>query len=533
MIGRGAMSNTILEIEDAPLLLCVGTNMTETHPVIALRVKRALRKGARLIVVDPRRTGLADRAHRHLRLRPGSDAALFNAMAKAILDAGLENRAFIAERTSGFAELAEHLRRFTPEAAEGVTGLPAAEIRAAALEYASAERAGIYYTLGVTEHAGGVANVQSLGNLALLTGNLGRVSAGINPLRGQNNVQGAGDAGALPNVYPGYQKVDDPAIRAAFEKAWGLPLDPERGITKVRALERALDGSLKAMWIVGENTLASDADATHTERALKALEFLVVQDIFLTDTAKLAHVVFPAAAFAETDGTFTNTERRVQRIRKAVDPPGLARPDWWIIGEVLRRMGGTSYASASSVFDELAALAPIYRGLSYAAIEAQGVAWPCPEPGHPGTPVLHVERFPIGRGVFQNVEPVPNLETPDVDFPFLLTTGRRLSTYHTNTMTGACGGFDVLVPHETAEIHPDDADRLGVKTGDWIRIRSRRGSLRVRAELTDRSPAGLVFLSFAFPGTPTNVLTTREGDRTTGTPEFKAAAVAISREEGP
>jgi formate dehydrogenase major subunit len=538
MIGQGAMSNSILEIEDAPVLLCVGTNMTESHPVVAVRVKRAVDKGARLIVVDPRRTGLADRAHRFLRLKPGSDAALFNAMAQAIVDAGLVNRAFVEERTEGYAELVEHLRRFTPEAVENETGIPAAEIRAAALEYASAERAGIYYTLGVTEHVGGVANVQSLCNLALLTGNLGRASAGINPLRGQNNVQGSSDAGALPNMYPGYQRVDDSAVRARFEQAWGVPLPSERGITKVRALERVLEGSIRAMWIVGENTVASDADAAHTEKALKALDFLVVQDLFLSETAKLAHVVLPAAAFAEMEGTFTNTERRVQRVRKLIDPPGLARPDWWIIGEVGRRMGGPArldFPSAADVFDDMAAVSPIYRGLSHARLDAEdGLCWPVPGPEHPGTPVLHAGRFVNGRGVFKRVEPVPIAEQPDSTYPFLLTTGRRLATYHTNTMTGACEGFDVQAPHETVEIHPDDADRLGTRTGDWLRVRSRRGALRVRAKVTDRSPAGMVFMSFAFPETPTNVLTTREGDPTTETPELKAAAVAIERlEEAP
>jgi predicted molibdopterin-dependent oxidoreductase YjgC len=524
------MTNSILEIEDAPLLLCIGTNMTESHPVIAVRVKRALRKGARLIVVDPRRTGLADRAHRFLRLKPGSDAALFNAMAKAIVDAGLVDRAFVDARTTGYAELAAHLERFTPEAMEPVTGVPAAEIRAAALEYASAPRAGIYYTLGVTEHVGGVANVQALANLALLTGNLGRLSAGINPLRGQNNVQGAGDAGALPNNYPGYQKVDDPAARAFFEKAWGVPLDPERGITKVRALERAIAGDIRAMWIVGENTLASDADAHHTERALRALDFLVVQDLFLTDTARLAHLVLPAAAFAEAEGTFTNTERRVQRVRKAVDPPGQAQPDWWIIGELGRRLGWPPVRSASEVFDELASVAPIYAGMSHARLEERGLQWPCPDASHPGTPFLHEGRFPSGRGVFRCVEPIPPAELPDAEYPYLLTTGRRLATYHTNTMTGACEGFDVLAPHEAAEIHPDDAGRLGLKTGDWMRVRSRRGEVRVRARVTDRSPAGVVFMSFAFPETPVNVLTTRAGDPVTETPELKVAAVALSRE---
>lgn len=524
------MTNSIAEMEDAPLLFCVGTNMTEAHPVIAVRVKKALRKGARLIVADPRRIRLAEIAHRHLQIRLGSDTALFNAMAQTIVAEGLVKRDFVAARTTGYDALVEHLKPMTPEWAEPITRVPAGEIRAAAIEYATAERAGIYYTLGVTEHICGVGNVRSLCNLALLTGNLGKRSAGVNPLRGQNNIQGAGDSGALPNNYPGFQKVDDPKVREKFERAWGVLLDPDRGITKIAAMQRAIAGDIKAMWIVGENTLISDPDVHHTEKALDALEFLVVQDIFMTETAKKADVVLPGAAFAEVDGVFTNSERRVQRVHKAVEPPGEARPDWWIISEVGRRMGRArmEYDSSEEVFAELAELSPIYHGMSYARLGERGLQWPCPTPDHPGTEFLHRDRFENDRGIFACVSYVAPDEVPDDEFPFFLTTGRRLATYHTNTQIGNSAGFSVLVPNEWVELHPDDATALRVRTGDWLEVRSRRGSVRARAKVTERSPQGTAFMSFAFPEeSPTNRVTNPKVDPTTDTPELKVAAVAI------
>ena len=530
------MSNSIDEMEDAPMLFCVGTNMTETHPVIALRVKKAVRKGARLIVADPRRIRLADYAHHYLQMRLGSDTALFNAMAQVITHEGLVDQEFVAARTTGYDALVEHLKTMTPEWAESISGVPAAAIRAAAIDYASAERASIYYTLGVTEHICGVGNVQSLCNLALLTGNLGKRSTGINPLRGQNNIQGAGDCGALPNNYPGFQKVDDQKTREKFERAWGVPLDPDLGITKIKAMDRAIERKIRALWIVGENTLVSDPDIAHTRKALEALDFLVVQDIFLTDTGKMADVVLPAAAFAETDGFYTNSERRVQRIRKAVDPPGEAKPDWWIISQVGQRMKTSvklAYDGPDQVFAELAELSPFYHGMSYARIEKHGLQWPCPTPEHAGTPFLHKDRFENDRGILKRVDYVPPDEVPDDEYPFFLTTGRRLGTYHTNTQTGRSAGFDVLVPNEWVEIHPDDAKRLSVRTKDWLEVRSRRGTVRARARVTRRSPQGTVFMSFAFPDeSPTNVVTNPKVDPTTETPEVKVAAVAITRAPG-
>ncbi len=531
------MSNSINEIENAPLLFCVGTNMTECHPVIAVRVKKAIRKGAKLILADPRRIDLVRYAHCFLQLKLGTDTALFNAMAKVIIDEGLVDQEFVDERTTGYTDLVRHLESCTPEWGEKITGVPASEIRAAAIEYAKAERAGIYYTLGVTEHICGVGNVQSLCNLALLTGNLGKESAGVNPLRGQNNIQGAGDCGAIPNNYPGFQAVNDPKNREKFERAWGVPLDPDKGITKIQAMEEAIEGNIKAMWIVGENTLVSDPDVNHTRKALQSLGFLVVEDMFLTDTAQMADVVLPAAAFAETDGFFTNSDRRVQRIRKAVEPPGLARPDWWIISQVSQRIDtpvNMTYKNSAEVFAELAELSPFYHGMTYERIDSGSIQWPCPDAGHGGTTYLHKDRFENGRGILQRVDYVPPSEVPDDTYPFFLTTGRRLGTYHTNTMTGRSSGFSVLVPNEWLELHPADAEKIAVRSGDWVRVTSRRGEVMTRVRLTRRSPEGTVFMSFAFPDeSPTNNVTNPTVDPITETPELKVAAVAVERAQPP
>ncbi len=519
------------------MMLCVGTNMTECHPIIAVRVKKAVRKGAKLYVVDPRKIPLTKYATNHLQLQLGSDVALFNAMAKIIIDEGLEDREYIESRTECFEELKEHLQTFTAEYAEEVSGVPADLIRECAIAFGSAERAGIYYTLGITEHICGVANVQSLCNLSLVTGNLGKRSAGVNPLRGQNNIQGAGDCGALPNNYPGFQDVTDLENQKKFEEAWGVPMDPHKGITKIAALDHAVDGRLKAMWICGENTLVSDPDVKHTTKALESLDLLVVQDMFLTETAEKASVVFPAAAFTEVDGFFTNSDRRVQRLRQSAEPPGQAKPDWWIIAEVAKRMETGvhfEYASSEEVFDEFASLTPIYGGLNYDRIDSGELSWPVPDLDHPGTPVLHEDEFPRGRGKFMLLDYVPPSEVPDEEYPYFLTTGRRLPTYHTNTMTGRSGGFRIVVPHEWIEIHPADAEKLGIEDGDWAEVRSRRGKVLTRSAITRTSPRGTMFMSFAFPEeTMTNAITNPDVDPITETPEFKVAAVAVRAVDKP
>jgi formate dehydrogenase major subunit/formate dehydrogenase alpha subunit len=530
------MSNSVAELAEAKLILAVGTNTTETHPVLSIRVKEAVRKGAKLIVADPRKIELTRWATRHLPLRIGTDTALLNAMANVILSEGLEDREFIARHTEGFEEYREFVREFTPELAGEITGVPAEDIVASAREYATTKPAAIIYTVGVTEHTCGVHNVQSLGNLAILCGNFGVPGSGVNPLRGQNNVQGAGDMGCLPYDLPGYQKLLKEENRRKWEEAWGVKLPENVGMTKVHAIEEVLRGNIHSAYIMGENTVVSDANASKTRRALEAIDFLVVQEIFLTETAKLADVVLPGSSFAETDGTFTNTDRRVQLVRKAVPPPGNAREDWRILAELTDRMGYPSeYSHPSQIWDEAAAHTPILAGISYERLEKGGIQWPCPTPDHPGTRFLHADLHDgVQVAYFQPVPFTPPDEIPDDEFPFVLTTGRRRAAYHTQTQTSRAPAIRKLIPSEAAEINPRDGHRLGLSTGQTAVITSRRGQVRVPVLLTNRSPEGVVFLSFHYPEQVwTNTLTNDAVDPITETPEFKACAVRIEPADEP
>jgi formate dehydrogenase alpha subunit len=534
MVGKGAMSNSIEEIAGADMILVIGSNTTEAHPVISLRMKKAVRNGANLVVIDPRQIELTGWASRHVQLKIGTDIPVLNAMAHVIIREGLYDAEYVAHRTEGFDALKAHVKMYTPEFAEALSGVPAEQIIATAREYAAASpKASICYTLGITEHSCGAHNVQAVGNLALLCGNFGRENAGVNPLRGQNNVQGVSDMGALPTDLPGYQKIEKPEVRKKFEVAWGTPLPERRGITKITALDQMIRGEVKAVFIMGENTVVSDPCSGHSRQALEAAEFVVVQDIFMNDTARLADVVLPAAAFAEVDGTFTNSERRVQRVRKAVDPPGEARPDWRIMLDLFEHMGlPQEFATPSDIWDEVAALAPILSGISYERLEREGgIQWPCPTPDHPGTVFLHQDQMDSGLpGQFAPVDHIPPVEEPDDEYPLFLTTGRRRSTYHTGTQTGRAIGFDELVPYEMAEINPEDALVLGIADGEMVRVSSRRGSVEVHAKVTDRSPVGAVFMAFAHPeSAPTNVLTNDAYDFITETPEFKACAVRVEK----
>ncbi|MCO5182328.1 MAG: molybdopterin-dependent oxidoreductase, partial [Candidatus Promineofilum sp.] len=422
----------------------------------------------------------------------------------------------------GIDRLLEHIRDFTPEWAETITGVPAADIETAARLYGRADRGAIYYTLGVTEHICGVDNVQSLCNLVLMTGNIGREGTGINPMRGQNNVQGAGDSGAIPNNYVGFQSVSDPANQAKFTALYGREMSLEKGPTKVTALDRCGE-QIRAMLIDGENTLVSDPDRIHGEHALRSLDHLVVMDIFLSETAELAHVVLPAAGWAEVDGHYTNTERRIQRVRKAVEPPGEAMPDWWIITQLAQKMGipGFDYESPKAVFNELCSASPIYAGIDWDLAESGQYQWPIPYKGHPGTPRLHEDGFINGRGKFMLIGYRDPAEVVSADFPVWLTTGRRLESYHTNTQTGRAEGIDYLLPRETLEVHPADVDAWGLANGGLARLSSRRGSVEVMVEATERSPRGTVFCSFAFNDVPVNILTGSGYDPITQTAELK------------
>ncbi len=524
------MSNPLRDMELPNAIFCIGTNMTEAHPVAATRLKKAMRNGAKLIVADPRKIPLARMADLHLQLRVGTDVALLAGMAHVIVRDDLINREFIAGRTEEFDSLVAHVKDKTPEWAESICGVPARDIETAARWYAEAERGAIYYTLGITEHICGVDNVQSLCNLTLLTGHIGREGTGINPMRGQNNIQGAGDCGALPNNYPGFQPVTDPANQAKFEQAWGTRVDLEKGITKVRALDLCGE-KIFAMLICGENTVVSDPDRNHCEHALKSLDHLVVIDIFLTETAQLADVVFPASAWGETDGVFTNTERRVQRVRAAVPPPGQAKPDWWIISRLAQRLGFKSfdYDSPDQIFNELCELSPTYHGLDWDLVAEGRHHWPVPEKGHPGTPVLHIGEFPRGRGVFKTPEYRDPAETVDDQYPVWLTTGRRLAHYHTRTMTGRSVGTQFLVPEELVEVHPDDVAAWGLDDGGLAVMASRRGEVLVKVRATDTSPRGTVFCSFSFSDVPINALTGSGYDPVTDTAELKVCPVSLER----
>ena len=531
-LGSGAMTNTIDCFDRTELIFVIGSNTTEQHPLIGSRILTAARRGAKLIVADNRRIRLARHANVHLRHRNGSDVALMNAMMQIIIAEGLADRDFIESRTENYAALAESVADWTPERAAAVTGLTAGEISAAARLYAGAGAAMLVYAMGITQHSHGVDNVRCCANLALLTGNVGRPGAGVNPLRGQNNVQGGCDMGALPEYYSGYQKAGDPTVREKFARAWGvaeLPANP--GLPLTRAMDAAASGRLHGMFIMGENPVLSDPDQAHARRALAGLEFLVVQDIFLTETARLAHVVLPAACYAEKDGTFSNTERRVQRVRKALEPPGEARADWQILGSLAETAGyrGMRYADPEEIMTEIAGLTPSYGGITYSRLDYQGLHWPCPDSNHPGTPVLHMDRFTRGLARFSPVIYRPPAELPDAQYPFVLTTGRTYFHWHTGTMTRRTHLLDREERTSFVEINPDDAALVGLRERDTVQVTSRRGSIRLIARISDIVISGVIFIPFHFAEGAANALTNNVLDPESAIPEFKVCAVSIRR----
>ena len=525
------MTNSIDDLEKASCILVIGSNTTEGHPIIGLRIKRAvMRNGCKLIVAEPRHIRLCYYADQWIRQRPGTDVALLNGMMHVIISEGLADEEFIRERTEGFEEFRKVLEEYTPERAAEICGVEAEEIRRAARAFATAEAAAIVYAMGITQHTTGVDNVLSLANLAMLTGNLGKEGTGVNPLRGQNNVQGACDMGALPNVFTGYQPVSDPQVREKFERAWGvehLPGNP--GLTLMEMMDAAHRGDIKVLYIMGENPVISDPDISHLREALEKVDFLVVQDIFLTETASFADLVLPATSFAEKEGTFTNTDRRVQRVRKALEPPGEAREDSWIIAQVASRLGyDMGDVSAARVMEEIASLTPSYAGISYQRLDERGeLRWPCPTPDHPGTPILHMDKFTRGRGLFSAVEYKPPAEEPDGEYPLVLTTGRLLTHYHTGSMTRRVKPLDELVHENQVWINPDDAEGLGVVSGEEVAVQSRRGAIRVRARVTEKVPMGVIFIPFHFGESPANALTNPALDPIAKIPEYKVAAVRI------
>jgi formate dehydrogenase major subunit len=533
--GSGAMTNSIEDLAKAKAFFVIGSNTTEQHPVIGAGVKRAVRRGARLIVADPRGIELARIATLYLAQRPGSDIALLNGLCHVIIREDLHDKKFVADRTEGFEEMKAVVETYTPARVQEITGIPAADIEKAARLYALSKPAAILYSMGITQHASGHATVMAIANLAMLCGNIGVEGGGVNPLRGQNNVQGACDMGGLPDVFPGYRKVTDPEARANVEKAWGATLSDIPGLTLVEMMNAAHEGKIKAMYIMGENPLVTDPNLHHVEEALKRLDFLVVQDIFFTETSALADVVLPGAAFAEKDGTFSNTERRVQLVRKAVEPPGDAKPDWQIISELAKKLTGDKasweYASPAAIMAEAAKITPQYAGISHARLEKGGIQWPCPSADHPGTKILHVGRFSRGLGKFSAVENIPPAEPTDIDYPLTLTTGRRLQHYHSGSMTHRVEGLNTLLPEERMEINPVDAAPLGLKDGDMAMVTSRRGQVTARVQLTKRIKPGVVFMTFHFPETAVNLLTIASLDPVAKIPEYKATAVRVTRVE--
>lgn len=526
--GSAAMSNSMSEIENNDLLFVIGSNTTETHPIVGLKMKKAVRKGAKIIVADPRKIDLVKFADLWLQQRPGTDVVLLNSIMHVILKEGLEDKEFINNFTEDFENFRDSLAEFTPEVGEKITGVPKEKIIKAALMYGGAGKAGIYYTMGMTQHTHGTENVFSIANLALLTGNLGKEACGVNPLRGQNNVQGASDMACAPDVFPGYQKVNIPANKEKFEKAWGAKLSDKFGLTVTEITDAAIDNKIKAMYIMGENPVLSDPDMKHTIRGLKSLDFLVVQDIFLTETAAFADVILPAACFAEKNGTFTNTERRVQRVRKAVDPPGEAREDSWIIAELSRRLGyEMKYHSEEEIFREIGTLWPAIAGITYNRIEKNGLQWPCPTLEHPGTPYLFKGGFPRGKGRFTAVPYRVSAEMPDKEYPFVLSTGRQLFQYHTGTMTRKTTAIETIASKPYVEISPEDSERLNIRDNQFIRVSSRRGSIEIHAKVSERPLKGVVFIPFHFKEAAANVLTNTATDPSCMIPELKVCAVKI------
>ncbi len=527
--GSGAMTNSIDEIEFTDLILATGTNTTENHPIIGMKVKRAVRQhGTKLIVIDPREIDLVKYADIWLCQKPGTDVAVFNGLMNVILSENLHDQAYVAERTEGFEALQAAVAKYTPEYVEAISGVPAEDLKKAARMYAGASRASILYAMGITQHISGTDNVKSIANLAMLCGNVGIEGGGVNPLRGQNNVQGACDMGALPNVFPAYQPVIADEARAKFEKAWGASLSGKIGLTIMEIMEGAHKGTLKGLYIMGENPMLSDPDLAHVEASLKNLDFLVVQDIFLTETARMADVVLPSACFVEKDGTFSNTERRVQLIRKALDPPGQAKADWEIIAGIATRMGyPMNYDSAKAIMEEICQVTPSYGGIAYERLEGEGIQWPCPTPEHKGTKFLHKDRFTRGRGLFHAIDYIPAAEQTDEKYPLILSTGRVLYHYHTGTMTRLSKGAMERYPESLVEINPSDARKFGISDGQSVKVTSRRGSVTAKAKLTKKSSAGTVFMNFHFAEVAVNLLTNPALDPIGKIPEYKVCAVSV------
>lgn len=545
--GSGAMTNSIDDIADqAKAFFVIGTNTTQQHPVIGMRIRQAVRqRGAVLIVADPRRIDLTDFATLHLRHKSGTDIALVNGLMHIILANGWEDKEFIAARTEGFEDFKALIETYTPERAAEITGVPVEQLQQAAEILAVNKPAAVLWAMGITQHTTGTHNVMSLANLQMLLGNMGVPGGGTNPLRGQNNVQGACDLGGLPNVYPGYQKVTLPENREKFAKAWGVAtgdgLSDQVGLTATEMMPAAADGELKVLYILGENPIMSEPDTNHIRHCLETCDFILLQEIFPSETSPYADILLPGASFAEKDGTFTNTERRIQMGRKAIKSPGEAKPDWWITAELAKHVlagggrqiaeatySGWDYENPAQVMDEIAALTPIYAGVSHKRLEnGETFQWPVKDKNHPGTPILHVGQFSRGLGKFHAIDHVPPAELPDDEYPMLLGTGRVLFHWHGGEMTRRSKGLLEIYPHALIEVNEEDAAKLDLGENKRVRVSSRRGSIEAEALVTDRVPPGMVYANFHFPEASANELTIAALDPIAKIPEYKVCAVKV------
>ncbi|MCB9567161.1 MAG: formate dehydrogenase subunit alpha [Myxococcales bacterium] len=531
-IGSGAVSTTFRDVENADVALLTGTNTTSNHPVAATFIKEAAKRGTKIIIVDPHRPKLADHAHRYVRIRPGTDVAFYNGVMHEIIKRGLVDEAFVRDRTSGFEALKAVVEHYPPALAAKIAGVTEEEIIEVAVTFGEARAGLVFWGMGIAQHTHGTDNARCLIDLVLMTGNVGRPGTGLHPLRGQNNVQGASDAGLIPMVYPDYQGVGDPAVRAKFEAAWGVPLDPKPGLTVVEIIAAALRHEIRGMYVMGENPFISDPNSNKVRKGLQSLDFLVVQDIFLTETAEFADVILPASSFFEKLGTFTNTDRRVQIGRPVLTMPGDARQDWEITSEIGRRMGapGFEFSSVEAVFEEFASLTKNYRGLTYEHLGATGKLWPCPDPVHTdGTVVLFGESFPSGRGKMVAAEFAPPAELPDDEYPVILTTGRLLEHWHTGTMTRRSAALGSIEPEPYATMHPETLAGLGIADGEWIAVTSRRGSITLRVRASTDPGVGAIFIPFCWREAAANVLTSDALDPYGKIPEFKFCAVRVER----
>jgi formate dehydrogenase alpha subunit len=529
--GSGAMTNSIAEIEDAGCIFVIGSNTTACHPLVARRILRAKDRGASLIVADPRNIHLARFADVAVNHRLGSDVALLNGMMHIIIENNWHDREYIAQRTEGFDEFKAMVESYTPERVQAITGVEAPDLERMARLYATNPPASLLYAMGITQHTSGVDNVKSCCNLALLCGNVGVHGGGVNPLRGQNNVQGACDMGGLPNVFTGYQPVNDDSIRQKFAAAWGTELPERTGYTVTEMVQMMIEGDLKALYVIGENPKLSDADRNHLNKALANLDFLVVQGLFLSETAQVADVVLAAASVAEKEGTFTNTERRCLRFHKAIEPIADTLPDWQIVAKLSGAMGyQMDYAGPEEIFNEMASLTPkSYGGMSYERLGIDGLQWPCPDPDHPGTPYLHKDAFARGKGQLHAIEYRDPAELPDEQYPFYLTTGRMFAHFHTGTMTRVSDHLDTEQKTGYVEINPLDAEELAIKEGEMVSLTSRRGSIEAPAKLSTSVGPGVLFVPIHFGENPANMLTNPACDPVAKIPEFKVCAANIEK----